>query len=284
MLNFLSTTYSKRLKIASIVLPKRSRALTFWYNFLIALFAFGIAIPNIIFINTNTNNNTLEIFEYIFVTFLIIDLILRLLVCDIEFKKEDYKYKALFKTIFSPLFLLDILIILPIFISIEWIFYLYFFKILRPMKATRLWFGMLLMRNSILEEKYILAFLGLIILVILMIFSTIIYGLENGATNSEILTMWDAIWYVFLTFSTIGFGDIVVVTEGGRIATICVSLFSITMLAITSGVIFYSFFNQLTKRRVYIGSRKHHSWKINNFKEKIRKKSQFEKDYEEIFK
>lgn len=43
------------------------------------------------------------------------------------------------------------------------------------------------------------------------------YAVENGAPNSKIHSLFDAVWYAVTTVASVGFGDMVPVTTLGRI-------------------------------------------------------------------
>ncbi len=58
----------------------------------------------------------------------------------------------------------------------------------------------------------------------------------------------DALWYLFVSFTTIGFGDFVAETFVGRLLTVFVSLYGILVVALTTGVI-VGFYNQLVRTR-----------------------------------
>lgn len=58
----------------------------------------------------------------------------------------------------------------------------------------------------------------------------------------------DGLWYLYVSFTTIGFGDLVAVTAAGRILTVLVSLYGILVVALLTGVV-VGFYNELLKVR-----------------------------------
>ena len=55
---------------------------------------------------------------------------------------------------------------------------------------------------------------------------------EPGITNYR-----DAIWYCYAVFSTAGFGDLVAVTVPGRILSILLTVYTILIVALVTGVV-----------------------------------------------
>ncbi|MFF2676988.1 potassium channel family protein [Arthrobacter koreensis] len=58
----------------------------------------------------------------------------------------------------------------------------------------------------------------------------------------------NALWYLFESFTTIGFGDYVAVTVPGRLITVFVALYGILVVALATGVI-VGFYNELLRAR-----------------------------------
>lgn len=58
----------------------------------------------------------------------------------------------------------------------------------------------------------------------------------------------DSLWYCCSTISTAGYGDVVVTSFIGKIATIALMIYSILVVAIITGVV-VNFYNQLIKNR-----------------------------------
>ena len=68
---------------------------------------------------------------------------------------------------------------------------------------------------------------------IFFIISAIIIWIFEPNINSLI----DSIWYCFVSAATIGFGDFTTITIIGRITTIILSIYSVAVVAIFTGVI-----------------------------------------------
>ncbi len=64
----------------------------------------------------------------------------------------------------------------------------------------------------------------------------------------QFTTFGDSLWYCYVAIATIGFGDMVVVTTIGRICTIFLSLYSILVIAIITGIV-VNFYTELTQLR-----------------------------------
>lgn len=72
---------------------------------------------------------------------------------------------------------------------------------------------------------------------ITMVFSFIIYLIENKSINTRINNIPDAIYFAMVTFFTIGYGDITPTTLAGRILTIIVSFFGVVFAALPTGIL-----------------------------------------------
>ncbi len=77
---------------------------------------------------------------------------------------------------------------------------------------------------------------------IIVIGSFIIYSVESQHPESQINSMLDAVWWTVSTSTTVGYGDIVPVTETGKIVAIFYMFFGIGVLAIFLSVLGTSFY------------------------------------------
>ena len=78
-------------------------------------------------------------------------------------------------------------------------------------------------------------------LLTIMISSFLLVRVEPQIDN-----ILEGIWFCFVTFTTIGFGDIVVTTIIGRIITIIMALYGIIVVALFTGVI-VNYYQELNK-------------------------------------
>jgi voltage-gated potassium channel len=82
---------------------------------------------------------------------------------------------------------------------------------------------------------------GLVILV-----GTIVeYNIESKVPNSEIKTYLDALWWCVATVTTVGYGDVVPVSNLGRIVAIFYMFFGISLISL----MFFVITNSVYRRR-----------------------------------
>jgi len=70
------------------------------------------------------------------------------------------------------------------------------------------------------------------------------YGIESQVPNSKIKTPLDALWCCVATVTTVGYGDIVPVSNIGRMVALFYMFFGISMIAIMLSVITNTFYKR----------------------------------------
>ena len=89
-----------------------------------------------------------------------------------------------------------------------------------------------------------LYFLLIASIAIVIIGSMLILSIESGQPNSQINSELDAVWWTVTTITTVGYGDIVPVTDAGKIMAIFYMIFGLTILAIFLSSLGTKFYKQ----------------------------------------
>jgi voltage-gated potassium channel len=85
----------------------------------------------------------------------------------------------------------------------------------------------------------------LIVSVMVVLLGTfLMYGVESNQPHSEIKTLQDALWWCVSTVTTVGYGDIVPVTKVGRYVAIVYMDFGISMITILLSTITNNFYKK----------------------------------------
>lgn len=85
------------------------------------------------------------------------------------------------------------------------------------------------LRRKLFRRAFLLS-LAVGVLAIVFVGSALMLFFEKRA-NPEIRTYWDAVWLQFVTMATVGYGDIVPATIGGRITAILSMVFGVALLS-----------------------------------------------------
>jgi voltage-gated potassium channel len=160
----------------------------------------------------------------------------------LELSKLDwlrYQIRARVMWMLTPMAVIDLLAVSPLFALNEG---LKLFRVIRVLRLLRLYrvfvyydpmgrLGKAFRRNSLL---YLLAFS--LVLTTVFFGSLSIYVVETNEQQSQINGMFDAVWWTVVTLTTVGYGEIVPVTEVGKIVAICLMFTGFILMAVFAGV------------------------------------------------
>ena len=157
--------------------------------------------------------------------------------------------------IFSIFGLIDLISILPFYLSQFFTLDGRFLRILRLFRLTRLFkFGRksesLKVFTKALESVKSELLFTLFLSVLTILFSaSAIYYLENDAQPEKFSSISESIWWATISLATVGYGDVYPITIGGKIFATLISLVGIGVVAIPTGVISASFVEQINKQK-----------------------------------
>ncbi|WP_282608930.1 ion transporter [Pelagibius sp. Alg239-R121] len=160
--------------------------------------------------------------------------------------------KSRFRYLMSPVAIIDLLAILPFYLSFIIAVDLRFLRVLRLLrvfKLTRYSAAMTMLLNVFREEasSFYAAFFVLIIVLILA--SSGIYLFEQDAQPEAFGSIPHAMWWAMATLTTVGYGDVTPITPFGKLFGACITIVGIGMVALPAGILASGFADQLRRRR-----------------------------------
>lgn len=229
------------------------------------LFMICLVMLSVFVLVYNVEHRVSAIGEYIeqgVVTVFIVEYLLRLwlysdshLILIEEYEKSQYLklrfslIKALKRVIgkklqymISPFAVIDLLAILPSYrpLRILRIFLIFrLFKLFRYTNSIKVFADVLASKRF--ELITLMVFMGFLI----FISSIAIYLFENPTAGGDVKDLNDALYWSFVTISTVGYGDITPQTLGGRLVTIILILSGLGVLAFFTSIIVSAFSDKM---------------------------------------
>ena len=228
-----------RRKIYDIIEPaKDGDKVSFIYDILMVI-AIAASIIPLMFVE---DTKAFRIIEQITVTFFMLDYLLRWLTADYRQGKKGWSFVIYPITGWA---IIDILSILPGLNILGKGFKLFritrLMRILRLFKFIRYTDKIQVLGKVIRKEKdVLLTVLGIAIFYVFLT-ALIMFNAEphvnpvTGATTFE--DFFDALYWATVTLTTVGYGDMIPVTDIGRLVSMLSSLFGVAIIALPSGVI-----------------------------------------------
>ncbi|MDY6941551.1 MAG: ion transporter [Pseudomonadota bacterium] len=159
---------------------------------------------------------------------------------------------ARLRYIVSPGALIDLLAILPYFLSILVALDLRFLRVLRLLrvfKLTRYFSALEVVLSVLKEEARAFGAALFVLMVILVLASSGIYIFEHEAQPDAFGSIPAAMWWAVATLTTVGYGDVTPITAGGRVFGATVTIVGIGMVALPAGILASAFSDQLHRRK-----------------------------------
>ncbi len=196
--------------------------------------------------------------DYIISIIFMIEYVLRLWVYDSstaiiisQYEKDttlsrDFRLRrALFKVLLSKWkhirsisSIIDLLAIVPFFHELRLLRIFILFRIFKLFRYTR----SIKTFGSVLSAKRF-EFITLVMFasIIVIVSSVLVYVMEANDSHSKINTLLDAFYWAIVTMSTVGYGDVVTVSEEGKVVAIIVIMSGIAVMAFTTSLVVSAF-------------------------------------------
>ena len=193
----------------------------------LSLLAFSFeTIPNI----SDATISYLHVFEAISIFIFTIEYLLRIYVSD---KKSTY--------IFSFYGFIDLIAILPFYLSgaidLRSLRAVRLLRVLRLFKLFRFNESLLLLNRAFSIVRREMIVFSFIAIILLYISAVGIYFFENPVQPDAFSSIFDCMWWAISTMTTVGYGDIVPITVGGKIFTSFISFIGIGVVSIPTALL-----------------------------------------------
>ena len=195
-----------------------------------------------------------HIIEQVTVTFFIMDYVLRWFTADLRMGKKGWSF-VLYP--FTGWAIIDLLSILPGLSLLGRGFKIFrltrMLRILRLFKFIRYSSKIQVLGKVIRKEKgVLLTVLGIAIFYVFLT-ALVMFNAEphvNPETGAATFaTFFDALYWATVTLTTVGYGDMIPVTDLGRFVSMLSSLLGVAIIALPSGVITASYLEELRGER-----------------------------------
>jgi len=158
-----------------------------------------------------------------------------------EYAYRLYRSKNKIKFIFSFYGIIDLLAILPFYLSmamdLRTLRLLRFLRLVQILKLTRYNSAMSRFARAISMAKEELIIFMSAIFILLYLTAFAIYHLEHDAQPDKYISIFDALWWSVVTLTTVGYGDIYPITTGGRIFTFAILILGLGLVAVPTGIV-----------------------------------------------
>jgi voltage-gated potassium channel len=194
---------------------------------LLSLLSFSLeTLPNL----SNSSKDILELFELFCVIIFSLEYILRLYFAE-------YKLKY----IFSFYGIIDLLAILPFYITLgidlRSIRIFRIFRLFRVFKLMRYNKALGHFKNAAKNSKEEVILFLILMGILLFLSAAGIYVFENEAQPDKFSSVFHSLWWAISTLTTVGYGDIYPITIGGKIFTFCILLVGLGIVTVPAGIV-----------------------------------------------
>lgn len=179
---------------------------------------------------------SLQYFEIFCIVIFTVEYILR-----IVFEKKSVKY------IFSFYGIIDLISILPFYISLGFdlrsIRIFRVFRLFRILKLTRYNKALQHFQSAIRHAKEEIMLFLLLTAILLFLSALGIYYFENEAQPEKFSSIFHSLWWATCTITTVGYGDVIPITLGGKIFTFIILIIGLGTVTVPAGIVASAFSN-----------------------------------------
>lgn len=152
-----------------------------------------------------------------------------LVVFTLEYLLRLWTAKKPVKFLFSFFGIIDLIAILPLFIGWTDIRFIRVFRWFRILRIIRFWRIERQIFGFKTEDSIVFLRIFLTLFTLIFVYAGLIYQVEHQINSDRLENFFDAFYFVVVTMTTVGYGDVTPLSEAGRFMTV---------LMIFTGVLF----------------------------------------------
>jgi len=182
-----------------------------------------------------------------------VEYILRVWSCNVDkrFKSPLWGRRQFMVT---PLALIDLWAILPfylpmIFPELRFLRAIRLFRLFRMLKMARYSESLRVMANVLNLKKEEIGMIFFTMMILLVIFSSMMYEAEHAAQPDIFSSIPDAMWWGIVTLTTVGYGDVYPVTPIGKLIGAVVVILGIGLFALPAGILAAGFAEEIQRSK-----------------------------------
>lgn len=171
-----------------------------------------------------------------------------------ENRRNDHPLWARIRYMFSFHAIIDLLAILPFYLLTFGLFgtvdmrFLRAFRLLRVLKLTRYSAALNMLIVTMSENGRALLASFLILVTVMLLAASGMYYFERFAQPIAFGSIPAAMWWAFSTLTTVGYGDVTPVTNGGKVFGAMITVVGIGMVALPTSILASGYSQQLKIR------------------------------------
>lgn len=181
-------------------------------------------------------------FELVSIIIFTIEYLCRIWTADF-LNKDEKRFKARIKYIFSFMALIDLLSIIPFYvpfiivIDLRILRILRLFRIMRIVKLNRYTSSLKRILNVIKDKYYELVSAVFILAILMLISSILIYYIESPYQPEVYKNALSGLWWSLAVFTSVWLGDVYPITALGRVFCGLTAIFGVAIIAVPTGII-----------------------------------------------
>lgn len=191
-------------------------------------------------------------FEIFSVTVFTVEYFLRIAVCTAA---PDFTHPLWGRVRFmlTPLALIDLLAIVPFYLSAFVMLDLRFVRMVRLLRLFQLFKmgryvrSLRILGRVVWDKREELQVVAIVLLIMLVITSSLMYFVEHEAQPEAFSSIPSAMWWGIVTLTTVGYGDVYPITPLGRFLGTLIAVLGVGMFALPAGILSSGFIEAIQK-------------------------------------